>query len=971
MFINQADIFEATDGGLNIILYYFPQAQNCVGVKGKKFKVRESEKTASATLKQLEDGNWVVTDFGGDQKPKNGIHVCMEEEGLDFKEALEVLAERYNVSGETNFEILKPEITSRDARAEENDGEWYFEVRNEFTDFEIRTVLAEKVIPVMRDKEGKVIRDSSGIAAINTDKVYKVFRRYHFYSLISYSIVKNRKVITIEATDKYPIFMWDEGDFKKIYQPLSPDKSRRFMYYGKRKSDFLHGLSVCNTAYEEIQEDDNFEEQEEGSKPRKKKMLPEIIYCSGGSDALNLAMISYQVVWPNSETAKLTDKLFKKLQAIAEKVMNMPDIDFTGKREAHRLAMEHLDLHTITLPEKLKEFPDKRGNPSKDVRDYLKRFSAYEFKQLVRTAIPYRFWDEVYWVDKAGNWKSKFQEKNTRLYNFLTKNGFYRLENKNEKQGYIFIQIKDNIVREIEVNEVKTYVNKFLEERHLDEGLRDVFYRSSQLKEASMSNLPMTEVDFTDFDRESQFFFFGNKTVEVNKDHVKVHKLGEVQKYVWHDEVIDHRFKVQDPHFKVSQTKDGRWDIEVLKKDNTFFNFLINTSRTHWRKELEERLAGKSAEEIKKYKQENLFNIAGPNLNHDEIMEQKHHLVNKMYVLGYLLHRYKDPSRPWAIWTMDHRISDEGESHGGSGKSIAMGSVSRFMKSVTLRGRDPKMTENPHMYDRVTIHTDYIFVDDANQYLKFDVFFSDITGNMIVNPKNNKSYEIPYEESPKFAFSSNFPLRNIDSSVLRRVLYCVFSDYYHQNKDGYFNESRNPREEFGKNILGPDYTEKEWNDFYNFMIQCCQLYMQHGKIDPPMENVEKRNLLSEMGPAFHEWADTYFTDRLNDFVVKKYAFEDYTKTTASKWTSQKFTKALKAWARFYGYELDPEEFKNSSGRIIRKEQINGVATSVEMIYVSSSGKSPDPNHRAVNQVVMPPSPNEGLAPGDEEDLATF
>jgi hypothetical protein len=147
--------------------------------------------------------------------------------------------------------------------------------------------------------------------------------------------------------------------------------------------------------------------------------------------------------------------------------------------------------------------------------------------------------------------------------------------------------------------------------------------------------------------------------------------------------------------------------------------------------------------------------------------------------------------------------------------------------------------------------------------------------------------------------------------------------------------------------------------------------MQHGKIDPPMENVEKRNLLSEMGPAFHEWADTYFTDRLNDFVVKKYAFEDYSKTTASKWTSQKFTKALKAWARFYGYELDPEEFKNSSGRIIRKEQINGVATSVEMIYVSSSGNSQDANHRAVNQVVMPPSPNEGLAPEDEEDLATF
>ncbi|GAB2994095.1 hypothetical protein GCM10027284_09140 [Cyclobacterium sediminis] len=971
MYIEQSDIFKATDGGLKILLHYFPQAQSCVGRKGKKFKVRETEKTASATLKQLQDGNWVVTDFGGDQKPKNGIHICMEEEGVDFKEALQLLASRYGVSGETKFEILKPEISSRDAKPQENDGEWYFEVRKDFTEFEIRTVLAEKVVPVLRNKEGKVVKDSSGIAAIDTDKVYKVFRRYHFYSLISYSVVKNRKVTTIAATEKYPIYMWDEGDFKKIYQPLSPDKGRRFMYYGKRKSDFLHGLSVCNMAYEDLQESDDFEDDEEQTKAKKKKKLPEIIYCSGGSDAMNLAMISYQVVWPNSETAKLTDKLFKKLQAICEKVMNMPDIDFTGKREAHRLAMEHLDLHTITLPEDLRSFPDKRGNPSKDVRDYLKHFNYYDFKQLVRTAIPYRFWDEVHWVDKAGNWQSKFQEKNTRLYNFLTNNGFYRLENKNEKMGYIFIQIQDNIVREIEVNEVKTYINNFLENRYLDEGLRDVFYRSSQLKDASMSNLPMTEVDFTDYDKDTQFFFFENKTVEVSKEAIKVHKLGEVQKYVWHDEVIEHRFKPQDPHFKVSKTDDGQWDIDILKTDNTFLNFLINTSRTHWRKELEDALEGKTAEEIAKYKKENLFNIAGPNLDKEEILEQKHHLVNKMYVLGYLLHRYKDPSRPWAIYTMDHRISDEGESHGGSGKSIAMGSVSRFMKSVTLRGRDPKMTENPHMYDRVTIHTDYILVDDANQYLKFDVFFSDITGNMIVNPKNNKSYEIPYEESPKFAFSSNFPLRNIDSSTLRRILYCVFADYYHENKDGYFNESRNPREEFGKNILGPDYTAEEWNDFYNFMIQCCQLYMQHSKIDPPMENVEKRNLLSEMGPAFHEWGDTYLADRLNEFVTKKYAFEDYIKTSGSKWTSQKFTKALRAWVRYYGYELDPEEFHNASGRIIRKIDVNGTPTSMEMIYISSSGE--EGNTETPSAVKIPPTPgNENLTPGDDtEALEAF
>lgn len=966
MFIDQKRILDETDGGLKIILHYFPQAEKGLVRKGTKFKLRDNEKTASATLKLLSDGTYVVTDFGGDQKPKNGIHICMEEESLDFKEALQLLAERYGITeGGGTLEILKPEISVRDAKAEENDGEWYFDIREAFTDLDINTVLADKAIPYITNKD-------SGTKTIDFEKVEKVFKRYHFYSLVSYSVVKNRKVTTIASTDRYPIFMWDEGDFKKIYQPLSPDKSRRFMYYGKRRADFLHGLSVCALAYDELNQGEEEIDEDTGEVVRKKdKKLPEIIYCAGGSDGMNLAMIGYQVVWGNSETAKLTEKQFKQLTKLADKVMNMPDIDSTGKQEAHRLGMEHLELHTIVLPEELKKRPDKRGNPSKDVRDYLKHFNHYDFKHLVRTALPYRFWDEVWFKNKADKWEGKFDVKNTRLYNFLTKNGFYRLQSNNDKTGFIYIKITDNIVKEIDANEVKAYVHKFLEERYMDENLRDVFFKSNQLKESSLSNLPETDIDFTDFDKNTQFFFFQNRTVEVCAKEIKVHKPGQIDRYVWEDEVIQHKFTKQEPQFRIFKDANGNFDIEVIKKDNIFFNFLINASRVHWRKELEEALQGKKALEIKAYTEANRFNIAGPNLAPEEIHEQKMHLINKIYVLGYLLHRYKDPSRPWAVWTMDSRISDEGESHGGSGKSICMGSISHFMKSVTLKGRDQKLTENPHMYDRVTIHTDYILVDDANQYLKFDAFFSDITGNMNINPKNNKSYEIPFTHSPKFAFSSNFPLRNIDSSVARRILYCVFSDYYHENKDDYFRESRSPRDEFGINILGPDYSEKEWNDFYNFMIQCCQFYMNHGKIDPPMDNVEKRNLLGEMGTAFHEWADTYFSEEsgnLNSFVPKKYALDDFMKTTKSGWTSQKFTKALRAWVRYYGFELDPVEYQNAQKRIVRKMATDGgVQKAMEMIYINTFGPGASP---AIKEEEKVPSQNEDLDP-DEDLTAGF
>ena len=934
MFVDQHRILSETNGGLDIILRYYPQAGECIN-NGKKFKLREQEKTASATLKRLSDGAYVVTDFGGDQKPRNAILTCMLEENIDFKSACQILGERFNIlPNELKPEIHKPQIESRDAQPDENEKEWYFEVRDEFTELDIRTVLADKAIPH--------IKSESGASEIDMDKIAKVFKRYHFYSLKSYSIVKNRKVITISATDHYPMMMWDEGTFKKIYQPLSPDKSRRFMYYGKRDKDYLHGLDVANKVYVDTCEPkESDSEADTESRPNK---LEEIILCSGGSDGMNLAMFGYQVVWGNSETSSLTEKQFKKLSKIAEKVMNVPDIDATGLREAHQLAMRHLELYTINLPVSLRERSDKRGNPCKDLKDFFKYYNGHDFQTLLAIALPYQFWSTEYQKTRNGSYRPNYTVRNTRMYNFLEKNGFSRFELYDEKSGYIYIQIENNVVREVKSNEVKNYINKFFEDRNLEEDLRDAFYRSTQLGETSLSNLQLQDIDFTDYTKSSQYFFFKNQTVQADAQHISAFKPGEIDRYVWDDEVIDHNFKLQKDHFKITEDDSGVLDIEVLKTDNVFFNFLINTSRMFWRKELEDLMEDKSPEYINEYNQKNKFNIAGPHLNEQEILEQKGHLINKIYTLGYLLHRYKDPSRPWAVFAMDHRISDDGESHGGSGKSIVYKSVRHFMKSVTLDGRKPKLTEDQFIYENVTRHTGYILVDDGNQYLNFHFFFAPLTGDLTVNPKNNRRFILPFKDVPKFTITSNFVIRDLDSSTLRRLLYSVFSDYYHQKSNDYYKESRGPKDDFGKNILNEDFTEEEWNDFYNFMIQCCKFYLNHSKIDPPMENVEKRNLLSVMGTVFHEWADVYFSEdsgNLDKMVVKLYAFEDFKRYSRSNWTSQKFTKALRAWARYYRYELNPYVYLNTQGRIIQKiDQDDGEKKSMEMVYIQTTKDLP-------------------------------
>jgi hypothetical protein len=269
------------------------------------------------------------------------------------------------------------------------------------------------------------------------------------------------------------------------------------------------------------------------------------------------------------------------------------------------------------------------------------------------------------------------------------------------------------------------------------------------------------------------------------------------------------------------------------------------------------------------------------------------------------------------------------------------------MNSVSLSGRNPKLTENPHVYDRVTKYTDYILIDDAHQYLNFNFFFGDLTGDMNINPKNNQSYEIDFVDSAKFVITSNYTLRNIDASTNARILYAVFSDWYHEKSENSdYTSGRKISDDFGKTLFKYDYTADEWNADYNFIADCIAFFLsvpKSLKISPPMESVNKRNLRTTMGDVFKDWADVYFDEKtgvVNDFVSRRAAFTDFAATSGqNKWTTNKFSKALMAWANYTPYviTLNPKEFRNTAGRIVRSE--NNVAT--EMIYVQTKDELTD------------------------------
>lgn len=912
-YIDQQEIFDATSGGLDIIYRCYPQAKIAQGKSDKRFRIRSDDRTPSASLKQLQDGIWVVTDFGGDQTPRNGIQVFQKEETLTYREALVKLASIYGVGG-IKSEVNKPIFEKRPATDEEKERDYAFDIKKEMTEADLK-VLGPKVTQEICD-------------------------RYNCYSLNSFTYIKNREALIKKCTDKYPIFLFDHGDFKKLYQPLNPDKQYRFQYAGKKEKDYVNGLKQLNQAYEKYR-DNQLKSQTEDDDDHKIKKLDEAIICSGERDALNVAGYGYHPIWFNSETADLNGKHYKDIMRCVETLYNLPDIDATGIRAAVNLGMKYLDIHHIWLPDSLRNFKDPRKKSRKDFLDYIEIYpKTYDFKKLINVAKPMRFWRTD--ITKNGV-KHNISSANTRF--FLQSNGFYQLENKNSKTGQMFVKIEGHIVREIQPKDIKGFLINYCEKNYLSNDILELVLNTNRLSESNLQGLKQIDIDFIDYEQEVQYLFFENKVWKVTANNV-FESLPEsaTNRFVWEEELIQHKVKKLDAPFKIKKIADEHYDIDILNTNSHYFAFLVNSSRMHWRKELEVELENLNEEEADKYRKSHQFCIDGEKLSQEEIFEQKQHLINKIFSIGYLLHRYKSQSRAWAVFAMDNILGEEGESNGRSGKSFGYKALREFMKSVTLSGRNPKMTENPHLYDRVTEHTDYILVDDADLYLNYKFFFDSITGELIVNPKNNQSYEIPFNNSPKFCFTSNHAMRNLDTSLSARILYTVFSDYYHERtEDNSYHETRKIQHDFGKDLFGPKYTEAEWNADFNFFAQCIRFYLSVPaplKINPPMGNVTLRNLLAKMTQVFKDWADAYFYideetnegDNANTLIAKEDALVDFAKSTNQKsWTTNKFTASLRAFCRFYGYKYNPKSFCNAQGRISRK--VDG--TTKDMIYIQT------------------------------------
>lgn len=948
------DVMAATEGGKAVILHFYPQS--AAGFSSKRnFKIRDDDKNPSCTVFQR-DGVWLMQDKGGaDTKACNAVGIVMREEGLTFPQALEWIAQKFApqlLEGSSSYSPTKPapiisEVPPQDSIS--------VQVREsgEFTEKELKQ-LGYKITPEVCDE--------------------LCLKPVDFYVTARNAKGKSYK---IASTENYPIYYYDYGSWGKIYQPLG---DLRFLYAGQKPDNFIFG---------EKDFIENFTKARAGEFVAKVQADPddelsetvdltwqELVICSGPSDALNVKNAGYHVCWLNSETAELNEYDYTCLCKLAKKIYILYDNDETGITNMYRIAFRYLDINIIKLPQELSKFRTRSGKPCKDAKDFFVHFRRPEsqdphklFRELVKLSGSLKFWIEK----KTPQGKfSGYDINNEQLYPFLQASGYYRIPSTATKKGYTFCHIDDNIVTLIDEDAISSHCSGYLLEyikshpMYYNQTLANAIHRSKQITKPSLEKLKMIEPDFRAYDETTEHVFFRNAIVRITAKGVQIVKPSECQYMVYRDKILDHDFKPTQPFFDIEYTEEyatlrnrlavcppdspayaelrkqvdtledaQRYRLRIFRNDCSFGQFVYDTGRLYWRKE-----------------------ELGLPLTQEEQAETDLHFISKVMALGYLLSKHKNQGQPYAVYAMEIEESEEGQHQGGTGKSLFMTAVEQMRKMLFINGQELRTDKMEFMLQGVVKGvTDNVYFDDLNEMINLHRFMPMITGKMVVNAKYADAFILDFKDSPKVAFTSNHAIKGFDASLRRRTWFSAFSDYYHPDAPMRGLQERSPLTKFGKNLI-QDYTPEEMNDFYNFMMNCMQVWMKlRVRIQPPMKQIEKRNLQRVITDEFLWWAEDYFSEeKLNVLYDIAKALEDYRATLPKKFADtikpQTFKNRLINFCAYKEWTFNPKCLLTTTtdmdrNRIHKKENGQDVyyfyidTTGIEDLDVKSIlGKSP-------------------------------
>lgn len=995
--ITVEDIFSKSNNGFEIFLEIFPQIKSV----NQNFRIRDDDKHPSASLFER-NGRFYVKDHGGAgfyNRSRNAIDAFMHEKGLVFVEALTELAKKYGIIAKESKDIKNFRAVNYSDFSGKLVDSQYEVVTKPFTEAELE-ILGPLVTPEVCERyQIFSVKEYSWVIALKENEdpntpleQRRIGTKWSTEIYPIYALIEKGKVTEKEVNGE--IVKVHGKDFIKIMQPK--DDTQRFRYFGHKPEGFVFGLEQFRN---EPKPREKVEVKDGEGKPVtdekgnikydlvEKAKFPRVFIGCGERDSLNIASLGAPVVWFNSETATISPITIKELFKHAEEVFYVPDMDETGTEQARKLALEYINVKICWLPKSLQKKTSWKNKPLKDFTDWIK--STFdkedpdgiheEFNALTSNSRPTKFWDVEYRFNKnSGRTTEDYTINHINVFHFLELNGYHKIvEGEDKSKEIYYVKQEGHILKRVSTDDLRAVFRDFVKlkrqkfgTREFPDALLNMLYSTEAISDKRLTGLDEKKYNLRKHGKDYQYLFFKDYAWRISKEKIEAGRVSDIVCYEENiiNEVIKKTresgkdissLKIENDYFKIFKDKEGNWDVKISEKDCEFMNFLVDASRMYWKDEIAHFLNAKTLEynkdEVLKWQKANQGILDGVKnedetcaIDVDKIQQQKLHFINKIYTFGYLLHSYKQRSKAWLVYGMDNEVVEENKSFGRSGKSVFLDQALQILKNTFYIGaRDPRVMDKEFLFNNVTESTEYILFDDADKKIDPKRFFTWVTGSFSANRKNKDPLDFSFFNSPKMALNTNFAPVDLDPSLLARLLFVSFSDWFHFKNEKFHDYS--PVDQFGHEFFN-GWDDKQWMKFLNFAAQCCKFFMATDeKIGAPESNIRKRNLVSEMGVLFKEWAEDFFTpERLaEDYIVKNEAYEDYVKDkniNKATFSAQKFKQKIEQFCEFNGYIFCPQELRNDkmNNRITKK--INGKTEELIVIKtVESSNKTVSPS----------------------------
>ena len=935
-------LWNACNHGLDYFHEVYPHSQGCEN-KNKFFKI-DDENTASIKLgNKTKSGVYQIYDYR-DKSFFNPIDHYCKENNVVFLEAVKFLFNKYGI------------------------------IKNDFgANLPIKkwTNDTNKTVGNYSLKNHKKTQGFEFFAPFLTPEICKA---YNFVSLESFEVVKEvgdtkkKSLLTVNSTDSYPIFAYNElKEFAKIYEPKAQKNkdgySSKHHFLGIKPERYIYGwsrlfeivdLQQINYLYEQLKNenktvdenpetnwsivDETIAENKDNFELIKKLQLDAVFIATGGSDGLNLASLGYNVIWFNSEAEIINSFEYNQLSRIAKNIYYVPDNDKTGITQAVKIGLQYLKIKIVWLPKKVGE------TPIKDFADWIKcnktkKIEAinYNFQQILGQSLAFQFWE---WNTKRSN----YVLNNENMINFLKHNGFYtykiitnNADNTKEIEETRIVHIKNNIVNVVSARLVRQFVLDWIKTNYLPQKIYNMIMKSVYFSDNALLLLPEIKFSTKTGTIDSQLYFFENKVVKITGDKIELKLYKDIDDLSWESNVIKKNISLEKSFFEIKKDENANLMIDNINSSSNYFKVLINTSRMFWQKDQDE-----------KDNDTNKFGITSPKLTFEENRIQQLNLINKIYCVGYMLHQYKQASRPYFVLGIDAAINKTSkDANGGSGKSFLIDTVKLFLKNIKYKDGKEMLKEDPKfMFDGVTAETNMVFMDDLEQKQDYKTLFSKTTGVLIANHKGGKIYTVMQEDSPKFCATTNYVPDDLNEAMLRRLLFYQCSSYYHQKTktNGYAKTVKISDSFNGKDLFDDNYSSNDYNLDYNFMMQCLQFYLswEYEKVDAPDDNLVIRNLKQKIGDVQYKITTDFFDqkDEFGSYTKRDVWFlrseiqDDYN-ALAGKYAKTPVThnEGLQYYCELHGWELQ-------SKKVAMTNPTTGKRGAYENYFVNSTKVAP-------------------------------